>query len=114
MFNLPYWNISHSVIYLNFHTARNSSNAEQNYQSIASEKKANSPQNIVVRFFQHFLHKHYYLIPWAQMGSELIAHDAEGRMGYWLSGHLGERNNIVLVKSNLFIKNIENKKVLAS
>ena len=48
------------------------------------------------------------------MGSESIAHNAEGRMGYWLSRHLGERNNIVLVKSNLFIKNIENKKLLAS
>ena len=35
------------------------------------------------------------------MGSESIAHDAEGRMGYWLRGHEGERNNniIVLVKS---------------
>ena len=48
------------------------------------------------------------------MGSKSIAHEAEGRMGYWLSGHLGERNNIVLVKSNLLIKNIENKKLLAS
>ena len=27
------------------------------------------------------------------MGSESIAHDAEGRMGYWLWGHEGERNN---------------------
>ena len=27
------------------------------------------------------------------MGSELIAHEAEGRMGYWLRGHEGERNN---------------------
>ena len=26
-------------------------------------------------------------------GSELIAHEAEGRMGYWLGGHEGERNN---------------------
>ena len=27
------------------------------------------------------------------MGSESIAHEAEGRMGYWLRGHEGERNN---------------------
>ena len=27
------------------------------------------------------------------MGSESIAHVAEGRMGYWLRGHEGERNN---------------------
>ena len=48
------------------------------------------------------------------MGYESIAHEAEDQMGYWLRGHEGERNNIVLVKSNLFIKNIENKKLLAS
>ena len=33
------------------------------------------------------------------MGSESIAHEAEGRTGYWLRGHEGE-NIIVLVKSN--------------
>ena len=48
------------------------------------------------------------------MGSESIAHEAEGRMGYWLRGHEGERNNIVLVKSNQLVKNIENKKFLAA
>ena len=26
-------------------------------------------------------------------GSELKAQEAEGRMGYWLGGHEGERNN---------------------
>ena len=41
------------------------------------------------------------IIPQARMGSESIAHEAEGRMDYWLRGHEGERNNIiVLVKSN--------------
>ena len=25
------------------------------------------------------------------MGSESVAHEAEGRMGYWLRGHEGER-----------------------
>ena len=29
----------------------------------------------------------------AQTGSESIAHEAEGRMGYCLRGHEGERNN---------------------
>ena len=27
------------------------------------------------------------------MGSESVAHKAEGRMGYYLRGHEGERNN---------------------
>ena len=27
------------------------------------------------------------------MGSESIAHEDEGRMGYWLRGREGERNN---------------------
>ena len=27
------------------------------------------------------------------MGSESIAHEAEGRKGYWLRGHEGETNN---------------------
>ena len=35
------------------------------------------------------------------MGYESIAQEAEGRMGYWLRAHeAGERNNIVLGKSN--------------
>ena len=33
------------------------------------------------------------IIPRAPKGSESIAHEAEGRMGYWLRGHEGERNN---------------------
>ena len=33
------------------------------------------------------------IIPRARMGSESIAHEAEGRMCYWLRGHQGERNN---------------------
>ena len=27
------------------------------------------------------------------MGSESIAHEAEGQMGYWLRGHEGDRDN---------------------
>ena len=33
------------------------------------------------------------IIPRVRMGSETIAHEAEGWMGYWLRGHEGERNN---------------------
>ena len=47
------------------------------------------------------------------MGSESIAHEAKGRMGYWLRGHEGERNNC-FSKIQLVVKNIESKKILAS
>ena len=33
------------------------------------------------------------IIPGAQMAPESIAQEAEGRMGYWLRGHEGEKNN---------------------
>ena len=33
------------------------------------------------------------IIPRARMGSESIAHEAEGWMGYWLRAHSGSRNN---------------------
>ena len=42
----------------------------------------------------HIMFTNYLaIIPWARMGSELIAHEAEGQMGYWLRDHEGERNN---------------------
>ena len=47
------------------------------------------------------------------MGSEPIAHEAEGRMGYDPEA-MRARGIIVLVKSNLLVKNIENKKKLVS
>ena len=53
---------------------------------------------VVVLMLAHFLY--LTIIPQAWMGSESIAREAEGRMGYWLVGHEGNRNNIVLVKSN--------------
>jgi len=44
------------------------------------------------------------------MGSESIAHEGKGRMGYWHSGHEGERNNCIskiqLVGKKLSIQNI--------
>ena len=33
------------------------------------------------------------IIPRARMGSESLAYEAEGRMGYGLRGHEGESNN---------------------
>ena len=45
------------------------------------------------------------------MGSESIAHEAEGRMD---SEAMRARGIIALVKSNQLVKNIENKKNLAS
>ena len=33
------------------------------------------------------------IIPRARMGYESIAHEAGGRVGYWLRGYEGERNN---------------------
>ena len=53
------------------------------------------------------------IIPWAWLGSASIAHDAKGRMGYWLRGHEGERNNIVLVKI-IHPKKYRDKTTLAS
>ena len=35
------------------------------------------------------------------MGSESTAHEAEGRMGYWLRGHKGERTNCFFSKIQL-------------
>ena len=46
------------------------------------------------------------------MASESIAHEAEGRMGFWLRGYEGERNNCFR-KIQLVGQNIENKKNLA-
>ena len=41
------------------------------------------------------------------MGSESIAHDSKGQMGFWLRGHNGARNN----KSNQLVKNIKTKQL---
>ena len=49
------------------------------------------------------------IIPWARMVSESIAHEAEGRMGYWLKGHEGERNNCFSKIQLVHQKNIETK-----
>ena len=43
------------------------------------------------------------------MGSESIAHEAEGGMGYWLRGHEGERNNCFSKIQLVGQKNFETK-----
>ena len=53
------------------------------------------------------------IIPRAPMGSESIAHEAEGRMGYWLRGHEGERNNC-FSKIQLVGQKYRDKTTLAS
>ena len=55
----------------------------------------------------------YLTIPRARMGSESIAHEAEGRMGYWLRGHEGERNNC-FSKIQLVGQKYRDKTTLAS
>ena len=48
------------------------------------------------------------------MGSESIAHEAEGQMGYWLRGHEGKRNNYCFSKIQLVGQKYRNKTALAS
>ena len=43
------------------------------------------------------------------MGYESIAHEAEGRMGYWLRGYEGEKNNCLSKIQQVGQKNIETK-----
>ena len=43
------------------------------------------------------------------MGYESIAHETEGRMGYWLRAHEGERNNCFSKIQLVGQKNIETK-----
>ena len=43
------------------------------------------------------------------MGSESIANEAEGRMGYWLRAYKGERNNCFSKIQLVGQKNMETK-----
>ena len=60
-----------------------------------------------------FLSPYLTIIPWARMGSESIAHEVEGQMGYWLRGHEGERNNC-FSKIQLVAQKYRDKTTLAS
>ena len=53
------------------------------------------------------------IIPRAWMCSKSIAHEAEGRMSYWLRGHEGERNNC-FSKIQLVGQKYRDKTTLAS
>ena len=48
------------------------------------------------------------------MRYESIAHEAEGRIGYWLRGHEGERNNCFSKIQLVGQKNIKTKYLFAS
>ena len=49
---------------------------------------------LVIFFYSSVgLAEYLTIIPRARIGFESIAHKAEGRMGHWLRGHEGERNN---------------------
>ena len=54
------------------------------------------------------------IIPRSRMGSESIAHEAEGRMCYWLRAHLGSRNNNSLSKIQLLGQKYRDKTTLSS
>ena len=47
------------------------------------------------------------------MGSESMAHEVEGRMGYWLRGHGGQKNNC-FSKIQLVGQKYRDKTTLAS
>ena len=49
------------------------------------------------------------IIPQVRMDYESIAHEAEGRMGYWLVVYEGERNNCFSKIQLVGQKNIETK-----
>ena len=60
---------------------------------MAAESRFTSLSCFVSIFLTNWLDFTKTIIPFALMASKSIAHEAEGRMGYWLRGHEGERNN---------------------
>ena len=60
-----------------------------------------------------FAEQYLTIIPRAQMGSESIAHEVAGQMGYWLRRHEGERNNC-FSKIQLIGQKYRDKTTLAS
>ena len=59
------------------------------------------------------VNRYLRIIPQARMDSESIVHEAEGRMGYLLRGHEGERNNC-FSKIQLVGQKYRDKTTLAS
>ena len=75
-----------------------------------SKKMGKTPSSHII----HSLGGEYLtIIPRARMGSESIAHEAEGCWCCWFRGHEGERSNC-FSKIQLVGQNIENKKIIAS
>ena len=66
-----------------------------------------------MQFMQYLDTQYLTIIPRVRMGSESIAHEAEGQMGYWLRGHEGERNNC-FSKIQLVGQKYRDKTTLAS
>ena len=70
---------------------------------------------LFVPFFFVFSRTHFSqivsltIIPRARMGSKSIVYEAEGRMGYWLRGCEGERNNCFSKFQLVGQKNIDTK-----
>ena len=64
-------------------------------------------------FYGALVLRQFLIIPRAQMASESIAHLAFGLMGYWLRGHVGERNNC-FSKIQLVGQKYQDKTTLAS
>ena len=61
--------------------------------AIYSDKKTEAFTRNIWHMVMTSEHAYLTIIPRVRMGSESIAHEAEGRTGYWLRGHEGERNN---------------------
>ena len=58
---------------------------------------------------ESYLYFKYLTIIRAPTGYESIAHEAEGRMDYWLRGHEGERNNCFSKIQLVGQKNVKTK-----
>ena len=97
-----------SIIYKNYNSA-------QNCWDIIFHVFFNfSPCNFIVETEQSRPPSHPLTnVVLARMGSESIAYEAEGRMGYWLRGHEGERNNC-FSKIQLVGQKYRDKTTLAS
>ena len=63
--------------------------------------------------FLSYINDFLIILPRARIGSESIAHEAEGRMGYWLRGHEGKRSNC-FSKIQLVGQKYRDKTTLAS
>ena len=87
--------------------------SKDKYPSIFSPQMANIVFIILQIFFATRavlkIGEYLTIIPRARMGYESIAHEAEGRIGYWLRAHEGERNNCFSKIQLVGKKNIDTK-----